>query len=207
MLTATRTNKKPRKPIAPMIPDFCPSCDAVNSPYRPAMKTTRQEFRGETLEVSSPVMKCRNCGHEILGPGQLDSLRLATTNAFRRKHGLLTADEIVLRRKAMRMSQLRFADYLGIGAASLKRWEASLLVQDRASDMLVREKTDFILYTPEIPIGMTPVMDTFLSECINGGFQVAAKSIDSATDWLGKLTRTQTQTYKGDYSHALAATA
>jgi len=45
------------------------------------------------------------------------------------------------RRRMLGMSQQDFADYLGVGAASVKRWEAGQ-IQDRALDELMRLKTD-----------------------------------------------------------------
>ena len=57
-------------------------------------------------------------------------------DAYRRDHGLYTSEEIKdIRGK---LTQQRFADALGVGVASVKRWELGL-VQDKGNDKLIRE--------------------------------------------------------------------
>jgi hypothetical protein len=65
-------------PLAPQVPDFCPACDALDQPFHPVMRKVEQDFRGETLTVDAPAMRCTRCGFEIAGPGHLDALCLAT---------------------------------------------------------------------------------------------------------------------------------
>ena len=48
------------------------------------MQTIEQEFRGETLRVTSPALQCRHCGFGLLGPRHLDALRVATHDGYRR---------------------------------------------------------------------------------------------------------------------------
>jgi transcriptional regulator with XRE-family HTH domain len=57
-------------------------------------------------------------------------------DAYRRDHDLYTSEEI----KAIRgkITQQQFADALGVGVASVKRWELGL-VQDKGNDRLIRE--------------------------------------------------------------------
>jgi len=78
----------------------------------------------------------------MLGPGHLDALRVAPHDAYRRIHGFLTSGEILSRRKAMGFSQKRFAEYLGVGSATIERWESGILVQDKVSDLLLRQRAD-----------------------------------------------------------------
>ena len=131
-----------------MTPDFCPSCDATDKPFTLIQRETEQDFRGETFRITSTALQCRHCGFCLLGPGHLDALRLATHDAYRRNHGLLTRTAIISRRKAMGLSQKRFADYLGVGSASVERWESGVLVQDKASDILLRQRTDHTRFLP-----------------------------------------------------------
>ena len=59
---------------------------------------------------------------------------------YRQKEALLTSVEIRHARERLKLSQQAFADYLGVGVASVKRWEWGN-VQDRSMDRLLRLMT------------------------------------------------------------------
>ncbi len=117
----------------------CLRCERTE--FAPAEGEVIQEFRGESFVVRTPVMRCDHCGWETLGRGQLDPLRMRTADAYRSKHGLLTSTEIRRRRATFGMSQREFAAHLGVGQASIPRWE-TWQVQEPVYDMLIRAKTD-----------------------------------------------------------------
>lgn len=96
---------------------------------------------GEEFTVEVPGMFCPSCGFQTLDSDQGEALTLAVSVAYRRRHGLLTETEIKARRQQAAMSQQQFADYLGVGVATVKRWEAGQ-IQDKAMDELLRLKTD-----------------------------------------------------------------
>jgi len=123
-----KTDRKPRQLV-------CLRCE--HTEFAPATSTAAQEFRGETLEVAAQVMRCTHCGWETLAPGQLDALRLATADAYRSQHGLLTSGEIRACREALGLSQRAFAARLSVGEASIPRWESSG-VQEKVYDDLIR---------------------------------------------------------------------
>src|ERR1017187_702469 len=74
-----------------------------------------------------------------LGRGQTDELRKRTAAAYREKHGLLTSALIKFIRNKRGQNQAEFAAFLGVGAASVKRWESGL-VQEKGYDQLIRMK-------------------------------------------------------------------
>ena len=149
MSTVTRAkNHRGNTSLMPHVPDFCPVCDATDHPFTPVKRKLEQEFRGETFEVEGSAFHCKHCEFAIAAPGALEALRVATLDAYRQRHGLLTSAEIVARRNAMGMSQRTFAAHLDIGVASLQRWEKGLMVQDRANDFVLRSRTDHTLYFP-----------------------------------------------------------
>lgn len=123
-----KTDRKPRRLI-------CLKCEG--GAFAAAEGEIVQEYRGETLTVRTPVMRCAHCAWETLGPGQVDALRVATADAYRRKHGLLTSGEIRTVRQACGLSQRAFADALGVGQASVPRWE-SWQVQEAVYDAAIR---------------------------------------------------------------------
>jgi len=101
--------------------------------------TIRQNFRGELLDVKTTVSVCTECGWQTLARGQTDELRRHTANTYRERHGLLASDQIKYIRKLKCQNQAEFARFLGVGEASVKRWESGL-VQDKAYDQLIRIK-------------------------------------------------------------------
>jgi transcriptional regulator with XRE-family HTH domain len=66
---------------------------------------------------------------------------LRLSDAYREAHNLLTSSQIKDRRVDLGMSQQQFAQYLGVGVASIKRWELGQ-IQDEAMNSLIILKTD-----------------------------------------------------------------
>lgn len=95
---------------------------------------------GERFVVTVPIVRCPRCGYKTVDARDLDEYSTTVADAFRRKHGRLTSREIRESRARLRMSQREFAEYIGVGIASVKRWESGM-VQDRAMDELLRLKT------------------------------------------------------------------
>jgi len=99
------------------------------------------DVRGEQIPVKTTAMVCSRCGFQALTEEQSDAYTIASADAYRRKHGLLTSQELKALRARVGMSQQSFAKFLKVGVASIKRWEAGL-IQDEAMDELIRLKTD-----------------------------------------------------------------
>lgn len=99
------------------------------------------KVRGEPFTVETEAMVCDRCGFQVLTEEQSAAYTAAISDAYRRKHGLLTSEDLKQARKRLGFSQAQFARYLKVGIASVKRWEAGL-IQDQALDELIRLKTD-----------------------------------------------------------------
>lgn len=99
------------------------------------------ERNGESFVVQMPGLRCGGCGFETIDSEDSAELTRLVSDAYRGKHGLLTGVEIRVRREHLKMSQQAFAEYLGVGVASIKRWEVGQ-IQDKAMDELIRLKTD-----------------------------------------------------------------
>jgi putative zinc finger/helix-turn-helix YgiT family protein len=107
----------------------------------PAIAEMAATIRAEEIPVRAEAMVCRNCGFQVMTDAQSDAYGIASAEAYRAKHGLLTTAELKRVRERLGMSFRAFANYLQVGEASPKRWEAGL-VQDRAMDELIRLKSD-----------------------------------------------------------------
>src|SRR5262249_34973299 len=84
---------------------------------------------------------CPKCGYQTIAGSDMPEFGRLLADQYRKKYGLLTSDEIRERRKRLEMNQEQFADWLGVGIASVKRWEMGK-IQDKRSDALIRERTD-----------------------------------------------------------------
>jgi putative zinc finger/helix-turn-helix YgiT family protein len=99
------------------------------------------ERNGEKFTVRVPGIACPKCGFSTIDNKQSTKFTQAVSDAYRSAHGLLTSSDLKSLRQKMEMNQLDFARYLGVGPASLKRWECGQ-IQDKAMDELIRLKTD-----------------------------------------------------------------
>ena len=97
--------------------------------------------RGEEVSVRTEAMVCNRCGFQVLTDGQSAVYTIASADAYREKHKLLTTKDLKEIRGRLGMSLRAFAKYLKVGEASPKRWEAGL-VQEAAIDELIRVKAD-----------------------------------------------------------------
>lgn len=97
--------------------------------------------RDEDVQVHTTGLRCNSCGWETQDLAGAGALARLAADAYREEHAMLTSDQIRERRERLNMSQDAFAEWIGVGVASIKRWEGAQ-VQDRALDGLLRLKTD-----------------------------------------------------------------
>ena len=97
--------------------------------------------RGEEITVRTEATVCNRCGFQVLTDEQANAYTIASADAYRKKHNLLTTKELKEIRRRLGMSLRAFDKYLRVSEASPKRWETGL-VQDEAMDELIRVKTD-----------------------------------------------------------------
>jgi putative zinc finger/helix-turn-helix YgiT family protein len=115
----------------------CPSCGA--RALERELVRDRFEYGGEGDPVwveadNVPVEVCRACGQQFSGP---EAARIRH-DAICRALGLLTPAEIRELRERFGMTQEQFADWTGIGVATISRWERGRWVQTRAHDRFLR---------------------------------------------------------------------
>jgi HTH-type transcriptional regulator / antitoxin MqsA len=137
----TKTAPRRRAPIPRrrgrvLSDDACPACEAKLVEKRGRLKLP---VNGEEVVVPSAVhLSCPRC-HEVVLRYQ-DARRLSedAIAIYRRKQGLLSADEIRALRERFGLTQAQFARLLRLGANTLSRWESGRNVQTEAMDTLLR---------------------------------------------------------------------
>lgn len=120
---------------------ICLHCNSEEFELRPDA-AVEQDFRGEPFTVHAPVMACKQCGSHTVTDEQADDISRKTADSYRRKHGLLTSDQIRdYRRRLGNKSQREFAEFLPLGLATVKRLETGS-VQEKSTDKLIRTRCE-----------------------------------------------------------------
>ena len=99
------------------------------------------EVRGEHLPVEICVPHCSHCGRVVLKGKSRRMYHRAAADAYRKAHHLLTAVELHEMRRSLGMTWMQFAEYVGVGIATLKRWIGGE-IQTPSLDRLVRLQAD-----------------------------------------------------------------
>lgn len=99
------------------------------------------EVRGEHVQVEVIAPHCSQCGRVVLTARGRRMYSRAAADAYRGRHELLQARQIDQMRKSLGMTWKQFAEYVGVGVATLKRWMRGE-IQTAALDSLVRLKAD-----------------------------------------------------------------
>jgi putative zinc finger/helix-turn-helix YgiT family protein len=94
---------------------------------------------GEEVTVpGAQHLRCPKCGEIVLTGKAARRLGEDAIAIYRRKHGLLSADQIRAIRERFELTQAAFARLLRLGSNTLSRWEAGRNVQTEAMDTLLR---------------------------------------------------------------------
>lgn len=118
---------------------ICPNCE--NNKFEENRVRIDQEFKGQSFTVVVPALVCKKCGFNQFNDSQANNLRKTVIDKYRDQHNLLTSGEIKDFRSSLKMSQAQFSEYLGVGVASIKRWE-TYFIQEKSQDDLIRIKCD-----------------------------------------------------------------
>ena len=118
-------------------PKRCGKCghramQLVTVPY-----TTIIEHDGRAYRVEIPALmvpQCNNCQALSID----DEADRQISAAFRREARLLTPEEIRQGREKLGLTQKQFANLLGVGEATISRWETGAQIQQRAMDRFLR---------------------------------------------------------------------
>jgi len=116
--------------------DACPSCGSAMVEKR---GTLRLPVNGEEIAVAGAAhLSCTRCGEMVLRFRDAKRLGEDAIAIYRKKHGLLSADEIRAIRKRFDLTQAALARLLRLGGNTVSRWEAGRNVQSGSMDVLLR---------------------------------------------------------------------
>jgi putative zinc finger/helix-turn-helix YgiT family protein len=118
-------------------PKRCGKCGQKKMHLATVNYATSIEHDGRTYHVKIPALtvpQCANCKALSID----DEADQQISAAFRREAGLLTPEEIREGREKLGLTQKLFANLLGIGEATVSRWETGAQIQQRAMDRFLR---------------------------------------------------------------------
>jgi putative zinc finger/helix-turn-helix YgiT family protein len=114
----------------------CPVCGTTMVERR---GTLRLPVNGEEIAVSSAAhLRCPKCGEVMLRFQDSKRLGEDAIGIYRKKHGLLSADEIRAIREHFQLTQAALTRLLRLGANTISRWESGRNVQTDVMDILLR---------------------------------------------------------------------
>lgn len=135
----TKKGSKPRRAARrgrELPADACPACGTM---MREARGRLKLPINGEEIAVpSASHLKCPKCGEIVLRFREAKRLHEDAIGIYRKKHGLLSADEIRAIRAQFELKQSDLARLLRLGANTVSRWESGRNVQTAAMDILLR---------------------------------------------------------------------
>jgi len=116
--------------------DACPRCATTMVERRLTLKVP---VNGEDVSVPAALhLRCPRCDEVVLGFTESRRLQEDAIELYRKKHGLLSADEIRAIRQRFGLTQSDLARLLHLGANTVSRWESGRNVQTQAMELLLR---------------------------------------------------------------------
>jgi putative zinc finger/helix-turn-helix YgiT family protein len=128
---SARTRRAVELPV-----DACPAC---GTPMKEKRGKLSFPVNGEDVRVPDATHLACPKGHDVvLRADDARRLRERALDLYRKKYGLLTADEIRSLRERFDLTQAEMARLLRLGQNTLSRWEAGRHAQTAAMDVLMR---------------------------------------------------------------------
>lgn len=116
--------------------DLCPYCTEL-AELEESKRIEPFDIRGEKIEVEVDALKCSECGEVFDNPRAERDPYADAYREYRRRHDLLQPEEIKAFRERFNLSQKELSKLLGIGVATLNRYENGSL-QSEAHERLIR---------------------------------------------------------------------
>ncbi len=92
-----------------------------------------------TVSVSGEYERCTgDCQEVYFAPGEMDAAMIRASDVVRSEEGLLTPREIKAFRKRIGLTQPQLEVLLGAGLKTVTRWEKGTVIQNGATDTLLR---------------------------------------------------------------------
>ncbi|MBT1279776.1 type II toxin-antitoxin system MqsA family antitoxin [Thermoanaerobacter sp. CM-CNRG TB177] len=115
---------------------FCPVCGTERE-TKVIEKEEISTVRGDEIKALAKIRVCSVCGEELFDEELEEENIQRVYDIYRKKHGILSPEEIKGIRESYGLSQRAFAKLLGIGEASIARYETGALPEKSLSNMIM----------------------------------------------------------------------
>ena len=115
---------------------FCPVC-GIEQETEIIEKEEVSNIRGDEIKALARIRVCSVCGEELFDEELEEENIQRVYDIYRKKHGILSPEEIRNIRESYGLSQRAFAKLLGIGEASIVRYETGALPEKSLSNMIM----------------------------------------------------------------------
>lgn len=115
---------------------FCPVCGKEQE-TEVIEKEEVSTVRGDKIKALARIRVCSVCGEELFDEELEEENIQRVYDIYRKKHGILSPEEIKNIRESYGLSQRAFAKLLGIGEASIARYETGALPEKSLSNMIM----------------------------------------------------------------------
>lgn len=172
---------------------LCPECwEEVDATYE--IRHHAEEVRGVVVEADIGHFICPQCGESIGWGPIVDEGLHKLYRAYQVKMGMMVPEEIVALRKQYGFSQRVFAAVLGIGVASLQRYERGCLATDSHAQLLESARDPRFVRT-RLEQGARKLTDQERAKALAAVSSCGAGRVDYAVvrlDVLGSVVREET---------------
>ncbi len=115
---------------------ICPECGGAVSRGQHSID---MHIGRRTVSITGSFERCNGeCREVYFAPGEMDAAMRRASEAIRLEEGLLLPDEIKAFRKRVGLTQPQMEDLIGAGPKTVVRWEKGTVIQNGATDTLLR---------------------------------------------------------------------
>jgi len=114
---------------------YCEKCDDIVD-YEIITKKEIRSVRGGNIEIEAKVAKCKKCGNELFDAYLENENLKKLYRVYAQKHNLVLPEDIKRIREKYNVSQALFANILGIGKATIERYENGSLPTESISNLI-----------------------------------------------------------------------
>ena len=120
------------------------NCPKGHGPMAHKKIRKQKTFKGVDIEYSADAFVCSECGLEAGTVQSAGNIQRSIADAYRKKIGLLTGQEIRSLREVKELTQQQLADAMNVGIASIKRWETGM-IQTKSMDHALRIQLQYTI--------------------------------------------------------------